>query len=1440
MSLLKTEFGGYFSEAVLKNVAQNSDHCKKLKLILNKLSYFKIDGINQSNNKINNEHSCWAVFYNIIQRGLPTRLSYDLENKIASIFNIYSEDQSLGGCNLIINELSESLQNQLVKAYYAIDSRKNNDSLSNAFLSSWEKLDSEYEENFLKNVIPKFCSGNDYLIQLIQPQRPIEDIIDINNCDKNVRKKFVEQRVDFAIEFPYIINNHKGIVIEIDGPHHKKSVQQKLDIARDEVLEKAGWAPTIRIPTDKWREVYNRLRPLQRYLSDNYFKNLAFNKIHSIGEDPNRIKALQLVLTPILIGRIQKCFIKLIQLKVLDTKEASWNIAIIERDVPGGYLAINDLIDMMNHYSKLIDNPANIPKINLNIFSSNEFLSSELHSIFSTDPKEISSTTTDKVEYDLVLDTSVLSYCKHNKSNFAINPKNYVNIHSVSNYSTIRKFQSKDTISFKPLTSTDAIGNHIENEELKIHLEYFLQSFFRKSGFRPGQLPILNRVLQHQSVIGLLPTGGGKSLTYQLATLLQPGISIIVDPIKSLMRDQVNSLIINQLDCSGFINSSLKRKDKERVQSRLSNGELLFIFVSPERLLIQKFREGLKTTAKNGFYFTYCVIDEAHCVSEWGHDFRTSYLFLGRNAISHCPTHSGKPLTLFGLTATASYDVLADIQRELSDNQDNINSILSDEAIIRFETFNRPELQYNVIEVDINSDVEDVWGLKRLLGLKKHETTVELIDSISQTIGELNRNKDIVYVPITEINSDKDEEENILKQIQIPSYSENNFWSNSSSIVFCPHRSWFFGVTDKYKKNPQALNGTADYIKSNLDSDISTGTFIGVDNNQKIEEDNQLFQDSFIEDNLDLMVCTKAFGMGIDKPNVRMSIHLNYPQSLESFVQESGRIGRDGKIALANIVYNRQMFDIEGELPDYNVDRQILNDFYNKSFPGQDKEKWILQELLLGIEGPAIKKLNELSGLILEEEGITLNFNIQSNQAGTSKYITVRNSQNQSCGILFIPSLNPRTNYIDVDIEEANNILSIVKNMISNTIPDGADVEDWLTTIEPEEDRVGIEHFLSEMDHDEEKEIIIYFTNDIPSFDNSVKEILKSTFNNWEFKKVYKEYLNTSSILDFLDKYSDITDQNKKRIENCFFKKRTKSDTEKALYRLALIGVVKDYYTNYANPHYVVTIIKRSDKEHRQYLKSYIRRYYSDIKTENIINQISERRGENYIQKSLNYIIDFLYKEVAEKRWKAIDAMVEACNVGLEDGNRAIKEYIDVYFNSKYGKSGYTFKDKEDGEDYDGSLIDRTDGAKESSFDFVIEFINIATEWDTSGAQLVNLKHLRGATIRLLISNPKNFSLLLLKAFCTLILEDERISSSRHISEAEKEIMAGYDIYFNTDKPEMTDLISNIFDYFKLINNNSMNSELKKLSNEFIEKLVLNQNTNWLKQFNNNFLESYG
>ena len=311
---------------------------------------------------------------------------------------------------------------------------------------------------------------------------------------------------------------------------------------------------------------------------------------------------------------------------------------------------------------------------------------------------------------------------------------------------------------------------------------------FGFSSFLPHQRQIVDSFLQGRDVLALMPTGGGKSLCYQLPALLLDGTAIVVSPLIALMKDQVDALL--ELGVSAtFINSSIDRTEANQRARMLARGDLKLVYVAPERLMLPAFLRLLRNA-----HISMFAIDEAHCISEWGHDFRPDY----RELRSLRPSFPTVPFGAF--TATATTRVKSDIEAQLS---------LKNPA--RFVgSFNRPNLYYEV------------------------------------------RPKVNPY-------------DDLLEYLKAR--------PNASGIVYCLSRA-----------------GTEDLARRlRADGIVVAAYHAGLERKERSGR-----QDSFVKDDVEVIVATIAFGMGIDKPDVRFVIHYDLPKTLENYYQESGRAGRDG------------------------------------------------------------------------------------------------------------------------------------------------------------------------------------------------------------------------------------------------------------------------------------------------------------------------------------------------------------------------------------------------------------------------------------------------------------------------------------------------------------------------------------------------------------------
>jgi superfamily II DNA helicase RecQ len=1120
--------------------------------------------------------------------------------------------------------------------------------------------------------------------------------------------------------------------------------------------------------------------------------------------EPNN---LQLTQSPIAIARLQKTIIEAVLTEKLDMQQSQWNVLVKENDVPCAAMAFEDLKQMFENLTALsVDfDTMKFPKVNLEIIGSQEFLDSPLH--LETRPVSNAIIQQKSKIYDLVIDISMAKLEDNQETSFSeFKCKNhcYFNIRSAKTRRNQRHIYTSDTIQYKPLVTRDTQGNYEDIETNKLHLKYFVQLLFRKEDFRQGQLPILNRALQNKSVIGLLPTGGGKSLTYQLAAMLQPGVTLIIDPLRSLMKDQYDGLVNIGIDTCTFINSTLSAQEKDEREKQMETSQMQFVFLSPERLCIYKFRERLKTMRDMNVYFAYGVIDEVHCVSEWGHDFRFSYLHLGRNLYNYVlPKNKDKRLTLFSLTATASFDVLADVERELSGNG---AFALDSDTIVRYENTNRLELQYKIEKVPIEYEADKFFDKTGLLDaslgkavnisdkwavynskreyLNKYVAQVPIYANELQTETAINRIK-------TKFNERQNTQENNSRinlgvDFPIDFYKSENEY-NQAGIIFCPHKN----------KTGISVNENASSLKKYTPK---IGTFMGSGDDEDADEiDRASFEnlELFRDNKLPLMVATKAFGMGIDKPNVRFTVNMNYSSSLESFVQEAGRAGRDKKIALSTILF-----------ADYKLIR-ISAKYPGTQFPlGIIKNKWFKQEDLLEILNHYNLSINDeyFDYFTPHHDLVKLRCEVDNKKFAFGECNTC--PQVNNCNLSKTPKEAKGFQYFK-DLEE------ILKN-------NGLDFP-----------KKNLEYVSADY------ETVMFFYNN--NFKGSLIE-----------EQTMHAILSKSETKYFLDDNEEIKVNEVETVSNFLQKllsvevgteivafisyKGSYADYAKAIYRMSCIELIDDFTQDYSTQQFRIVAKRKADGDYYKGLEKFLMRYYSTERAAEEIRKVPEYKGENEIHKCLSYLTEFIYEKIAVKRKRAIDDMRSFCIQGINETkdwkevNEDLKDFIYYYFNSKYAQDEY---ETENGEPF--SLTTDSDKGKLSSFDILFKYLRVINEdvYGSSGSPKDSVKHLQGA-VRLIRRSltDNNPALAMLNAFCIAYLG----TNNNEVLEQELEnsYKEGYrDFYSSSTDKEL--FYGNIETFKSKLKLNYFSKKILKEMNNWETECELDIHQNWL----NNFTKSY-
>jgi ATP-dependent DNA helicase RecQ len=733
----------------------------------------------------------------ILLRGMPTNLSSYLKHKLNVHYS--SKEMDFNTDPYLISDKEQTWSEKTI-----LGNKSNNDVPALTFYQNLSKDLGEY--SFIKHLIIPEYEIAEFLPGIIKNEELIS-----------------RTKVDF-------FSPHGGLVIEIDGKQHDDFI--KADQQRDKALKEYK-IETIRIKTDSIRkrdeEYFKKINLIKERLSlsvtvKNYkqhFENKSY-KIENFS------------FTSIAINRFQILIMQMVKKGILGLSDKEWKLSINSDFICSfnwAEVAIKDIFEWLLPISTLYEDKVKLPDIKINFEdinknTSKDYLPIDFKLFERIDEKKSSNITVRSYYIDkIMLDKNTFDYFDFNNQT-ALESKNKI----------IKDISDK---------KRDA-------------LHKILYQIYGYTKFKEGQMPIIEKIFEQNNTLGLLPTGGGKSLCFQLPSILKMGFCVVVCPIKALMNDHVDEMEkYGFKNRSVFINNEQSPKEREIIYQKIEREEVHFIFVSPERFQNAQFRNVIKTL-DNKNLISYLVIDEVHCLSEWGHDFRPSYLALANTVVSILKLN----VPIISLTATASPNVLKNIVIEL-----NIK-----EVVYRMH-LSRPELNYEVQKTE-----------------NKNENLLKNITEMKK-IGYLSKEQ--------------------------------------AGIVFTMHVNNYMGCV-----------GVEENIKK-FNKDISTGIFSGkapkkwksYQNEEQFNIYKRETQQRFKSNKIQLMCATKSFGMGINKPNIRFSIHYGMPASMEALYQETGRTGRDGEKANNIILFTDESKEVPPSI--HNVETS-LNDL--KKYVGGKEE----------------------------------------------------------------------------------------------------------------------------------------------------------------------------------------------------------------------------------------------------------------------------------------------------------------------------------------------------------------------------------------------------------------------------------------------------------------------------------------------------------------------
>ena len=700
------------------------------------------------------------------------------------------------------------------------------------------RLDSVHEQEFIALV----ASEDPALPHWLLPQVRFANLV--NNPPINAGE---DRRVDFIFCHPRLAHT---MVIEIDGPDHEAAV----DNARDNQLSNAGYA-VMRIPNSEvaagdgpqLREVLLRLRTVIQPPPDRHSEAW---------------RAGRFALECSWGTKFQLAIIKALQATLLPIAGDRWNIRV-SSPFASTLPALEDLLRLLDSVGHLYSTAISPSEVYVDFLGAPPALLTRVNDNW-----------TCQVPEDLPLPAhfDATIYLEPTTGPWGAYPQGTVDL-------LVRPaFLPKD---LAPTALRRTNNLRCTNDNLQFvepALTHVLQAVFRKKAFREGQATAVHHALRGTDSIVLLPTGGGKSIIYQLSSLLSPGITLVIDPLVSLIEDQIRGLNDYGVDRAVGFSSALGTAAE--VQDQLlatERGSFLYVLVAPERMQAPRFRTSLRAMA-HATHITLAVVDEAHCVSEWGHDFRPAYLNLARN-LRALNGGLAPPPTILALTGTASRAVLRDMLSDL--DLGTHNHI----PIVRPTSFNRIELTFRVIQTTRANIEHDLRGV---------------LNSLPQDFNVAHAQ---FYTPAAH--------------------------RTYSGLIFTTAANGLNGVSALKDKITNATDSIVTIYSSSRPQN-----YLGDDwGTERRRNANQ-----FLTNQAVVMVATKAFGMGIDKPNVRYTIHYGMPGSIEGFYQEAGRAGRDRNAAQCLVLFCRPDAQIEADLNIRNLNYQDALAAYSRipRFSGGD------------------------------------------------------------------------------------------------------------------------------------------------------------------------------------------------------------------------------------------------------------------------------------------------------------------------------------------------------------------------------------------------------------------------------------------------------------------------------------------------------------------------
>ena len=836
------------------------------------------------------EKSAITSIKKILQRGDPSFLSPKIEAELLKHFNF----------DIAIDESKGDIAPRIISEKLSFDNEKmdftgevGHDITPKIKEEKINIFDSEPEKIFYELCEEKFPGSLKWLHP--QPLRKHFLLSDFIQQEENENRR----GADFLYAPPW----QKSIIIEILGPHWFTETENKnSSYSSKKFLEYKSRFDTELV------EVYGI--PVSQI---NARSGNDLEKVLDLVTAPDEIEnktISSLYNTLWSIGALHNLFTEILFLQKLYGKK-QWNIKINKFDSLLGF----------NHFLNLINSLSNIWNCEKLLPNKILFISeSKRNTIYSYELESNQKFLFKKIKKESLVEKDI---------EIKIEPeKTYLETYENTSILYVRKsnfpFKHQTTIS---KTKKPKINLSSDNQN---DFEEVLNHVFAKNKFRNVQFTALKRVLEEKNSLVLLPTGFGKSMIYQLASLILPGITLVISPTVALIKNQQKNMELNSISRAIGISGEDTPMIRKLKYKSISQGNTFLILCSPERLLSPEFTERLKTAVAH-IGLSLNAIDEAHCISEWGQEFRTSYLGIGSRLNELTDTKT----PLLALTGTASLKVRQDI---------TFNCQLNESDVLRADNFKRNELNFKVV---FNTNHKE-----------KNNLVKDYFDTQIEKFFESNLNEFFMTNQVVEKNN--------LIVIFVP-YKKDTIKYRNILNRFFKQKEIDVSIGIMWGTKPFNNNDWVSFIGQFKDENGKSTA------KQTQREYKEHITENFRTGKTKIIIATKAFGMGIDIPNIRSVLHIGIPSSLMSWYQEAGRAGRDQENSLCTTIFTEEenvnpeeLFNTHNAEVVQDIQKKLRTSdiwthlqFYYNSFPGIYEEVLYLIDFLRKLKNEFIWDLNK-------------------------------------------------------------------------------------------------------------------------------------------------------------------------------------------------------------------------------------------------------------------------------------------------------------------------------------------------------------------------------------------------------------------------------------------------------------------------------------------------